>query len=153
MDASPWRDWLAKVSTSTPTPSSGSQPPGPVRRALEATARAAGLDDEVVPDYVDAVRALVREMAAHGHRGILIVSFEEYPTAAEGATYRMALDSSLASLLRLARRLHRAKRSDRASRSRRPAPAGSEVDTVAFGSLLRNAFLTETERAIEESVP
>ena len=50
---------------------------GPVRRALEATAHAADLDDDTVPDYVDAVRSLVREMAAHGRGGILIVSTEE----------------------------------------------------------------------------
>jgi hypothetical protein len=114
---------------------------GPVRHALEATARAADLDDQVVPDYVDAVRSLVREMAAHGRGGILIVSPEEQPDVAEGATYRMAIDSSLASLLRLARRLGRTPDGN----VRQPM-AGD----VAFGSLLRNAFLTEAERVIEE---
>ena len=115
---------------------------GPVCRALEATARAAGLDDDVVPDYIDAVRALVREMAAHGRGGILIVSFEEHPQVAPAPTYRMALDSSLASLLSLARRIGRAKAGD--------ARAASAANGVAFGSLLRNAFLMEAERVTEE---
>src|SRR4029077_2566889 len=37
---------------------------GPVRRALEAMSRAAGLDDDAVADYVHAVRSLVGEMAS-----------------------------------------------------------------------------------------
>jgi hypothetical protein len=115
---------------------------GPVRRALEETAHSADLDDDAVPDYVDAVRALVREMAAHGRGGIMIVSTEEWPDAAEAATYRMAGDSSVASLLRLARHLGRAKGGDR--------PPQEATAQVAFGSLLRNAFLTEAERLTEE---
>jgi DisA bacterial checkpoint controller nucleotide-binding len=114
---------------------------GPVRRALEANARAADLDEPVIPDYVEAVRSLVREMAAHGRGGILIVSPDEVPDVAEGATYRMAGDSSLASLLRLARRVGRGQDSHR-----RPSTEGG----VAFASLLRNAFLTEAERVTEE---
>jgi hypothetical protein len=115
---------------------------GPVRRALEKTAHAADMDDDAVPDYVDAVRALAREMAAHGRGGILIVSAEEWPDVAKAATYRMAVDSSVASLLRLARHLGRAKGADL-------LPQTATAD-VAFGSLLRNAFLTEAERLIEE---
>jgi hypothetical protein len=113
---------------------------GLVRRALEEAAHAADLDDEAIPDYVDAVRSLVREMAAHGRGGILILSTEEWPEVAETATYRVAVDSSVASLLRLARRLGRAK-----SRDESPQTAD-----VAFGGLLRNAFLTEAERLTEE---
>jgi hypothetical protein len=115
---------------------------GPVRRALEDTAHAADLDDDAVPDYVDAVRAIVWEMAAHGRGGILIVSIEERPDVAEAATYRMAGDSSVASLLRLARHLGRAKVGDR--------PPQAAIAQVAYGSLLRNAFLTEAERLTEE---
>jgi hypothetical protein len=115
---------------------------GPVRRALEDAAHAADMDDDAVPEYVDAVRALVREMAAHGRGGILIVSPEEWPDVAKAATYRMAVDSSVASLLRLARHLGRAKGADL-------LPQTATAD-VAFGSLLRNAFLTEAERLIEE---
>ena len=115
---------------------------GLVRHALEETAHAADLDDDAVPDYVDAVRSLVREMAAHGRGGILIVSTEERPDVAEAATYRMAGDSSVASLLRLARHLGRAKGGDR--------PPQAATAQVAYGSLLRNAFLTEAERLTEE---
>jgi hypothetical protein len=113
---------------------------GLVRRALEETAHAADLDDDAVPDYVDAVRSLVREMAAHGRGGILIVSTEEWPEVAETATYRVAVDSSVASLLRLARRLGRPKSKD----------GSPQTAEVAFGGLLRNAFLTEAERLTEE---
>ena len=113
---------------------------GLVRRALEEAAHAADLDDDAIPDYVDAVRSLVREMAAHGRGGILIVSTEEWPEVAETATYRVAVDSSVASLLRLARRLGGAK-----SKGESPQTAD-----VAFGGLLRNAFLTEAERLTEE---
>jgi hypothetical protein len=53
----------------------------------------------------------------------------------------MALDSSLAALFRLARHL------GRTAESRQPS-AGS--NDVAFGGLLRHAFLTEAERLTEE---
>ena len=52
---------------------------GPIRRALETTAVAAGLDGDAVSDYLDAVRSIVREMAAHGRGGIVIISHEEQP--------------------------------------------------------------------------
>lgn len=127
---------------------------GPVRRALEATARAAGLSDDVVPDYVNAVRSLVREMASHAKGGILIISLEEHPQISGTATYGMALDSSLASLLQLARRLGR---NDRPSRTRPldpkatgPSNSHAPPEHFAFRGLLRNAFLTEAERVIEE---
>ena len=111
---------------------------GLVRRALEHAARAADLDDDAIPDYVDAVRSLVREMAAHGRGGILIVSVEEWPEVAETAIYRVSVDSSVASLLRLARRLGR------------PKSGPPQTTDAAFGGLLRNAFLTEAERLTEE---
>jgi hypothetical protein len=116
---------------------------GPVRRALEATAHAADLDDEGIPDYVGEVRSLVHEMSAHGRGGILIVSMEEQPSVAKEATYGMALDSSVASMLRLARRLDH-------HRTRRLPSAQERTDDIALGSLRRNAFLTEAERLIEE---
>jgi hypothetical protein len=129
---------------------------GPVRRALEQTATMAGLDDETVPDYLDAVRSLVREMAAHGRGGILIVSPDQHPYVAQRAPYRMALDSSLASLLRLAHRIGRNK--PQGSQPRPPGSGSAEAvrlnlsasDNVAFRYLLRNAFLAETERVIQE---
>lgn len=115
---------------------------GPVHRALEATAHAADLDDDAVPDYIDTVRALVREMASHGRGGILIISADEGPSVAASAPYQMASDSSVTSLLRLSRRLGRA-------RAMNP-PREEGPGDVAFGSLLRNAFLTEAERITEE---
>ena len=78
---------------------------GPIRRALETTARAAGLDGDAVSDYLDAVRSIVREMAAHGRGGIVIISHEEQPQVAASATYKMTLDSSLAALFRLVGRI------------------------------------------------
>ena len=115
---------------------------GPVRRALEAMSQAAGLADDAIADYVHAVRSLVGEMASHGRGGILIVSNEEHPDVATAAPYRMVHDSSLASLLKLARRLGRAGHGVQQPRS---AP-----NDVAFGIILRNAFLTEAERVTQE---
>lgn len=115
---------------------------GPVRRALEAMSLAAGLDDDAAADYVHAVRSLVEEMASHGRGGILIVSDEEHPDVASTAPYRMVHDSSLASLLKLARRL---KRAGHGAHQTRSAP-----NDVAFGIVLRNAFLTEAERVTQE---
>ena len=129
---------------------------GPVRRALEATARAAGLDGDAVSDYLDAVRSLVREMASHGRGGILIISPEEHPQVAESAPYRMVLDSSLVALLRLVR--HIGGKQDAAPlsepgeqgvRESLPAAPGGAA-SPPFGHLLRNALLTEVERVIEE---
>jgi hypothetical protein len=115
---------------------------GPLRRALEDMARAAGLDDDVVPDYVRAVRSLVGDMTSHGRGGILIISPDDQPDVASTATYRMMLDSSLSSLLRLARRVGRAQPLER--------PAGEGVNDVAFHIVLRNAFLSEAERVGQE---
>jgi len=115
---------------------------GPVRRALEAMSRAAGLEEEAASDYVHAVRSLVGEMASHGRGGILIISDEEHPDIAATAPYRMRHDSSLASLLKLARRLGRAGHGAH-------TPRGAPSD-VTFGIVLRNAFLTEAERVTQE---
>jgi len=115
---------------------------GPVRHALEAMSHAAGLEDDAVADYVHAVRSLVGEMASHGRGGILILSHEEDPDVVTTAPYRMVHDSSLASLLKLARRLGRTDQG--ASRPR------STPSDVTFGIILRNAFLTEAERVTQE---
>jgi len=115
---------------------------GPVRRGLEALARAAGSTERVDPDYVKAVQSLVREMAAHGHGGILIVGDDYHPDVLKSAPYHMVLDSSLFSLMQLARHL---RPSQNESPSRRPA-----ADDVAFRSVLRSTFLTEAERVTEE---
>jgi hypothetical protein len=115
---------------------------GPVRRALEAAAGAAGLDPGDVPAYLDAVQSLVREMTAHGRGGIMIISPEELPQIAS-TPYRMALDSSASSLIRLAHRIER--KNDSAMAARRGAP-----EDASFGQLLRGAFLTEVGRVIED---
>jgi hypothetical protein len=114
---------------------------GPVYQRLEALARSAGVDEELVMDYVKAVRSLVREMATHGRGGILIVSGEHRPEVAKAASYGMMLDSSLAALLRLAHKLGRTLN----GKARRPAS-----DDTSFRSVLRNTFLTEVERVTEE---
>jgi hypothetical protein len=107
------------------------------RRALEAIARGAGVDDDVVPHYLDAVASLVHEIVSHGRGGILIISAEELTSVAESVPYGMIPDSSLATLLRLAWR------AGQSSRAATP-------ENRAFGQLLRNAFLTEAERVVEE---
>jgi DNA integrity scanning protein DisA with diadenylate cyclase activity len=73
-------------------------------------------------------------MAAHGHGGLLVISPEERPIV-HAAPYRLTLGSSIGTLVRLARRIHGSRKSS---------------GEIAFGQLLRNAFLTETERVIEE---
>jgi len=115
---------------------------GPVRQALEAMSHSAGLEEDAVADYVHAVRSLVGEMASHGRGGILILSHEEDPDVVTTAPYRMVHDSSLASLLKLARRLGRTDQS-----ASRPRATPSDV---TFGIILRNAFLTEAERVTQE---
>lgn len=127
-----------------------------IHGALKAIARSGGVEDHVIPHYMDAVSFLVREMIAHGRGGILIVSPDEELTVMDSAPYAMVLDSSLASLLRLAWRIGAAHPESPArpisrrppgerSRDVPPAPAGA-----AFGQLLRSAFLTEAERVAEE---
>lgn len=102
----------------------------PVRDALETIARSAGMDDETVGPYLDTVVLLVRETVAHGRGGILIISPDEHPVVTETAPYRMVVDFSLGTLLRLAWRLR--------------------GKGVAYGDLMRSAFLTESERVVEE---
>ena len=106
--------------------------PGPVRRALEAAARTADMDAEGFREYLHAVQALVAAMATHGHGGILVISSELEPRVPKAGAYTMARDSSITSLLRLSRRIRR------------------RDDSSSYGFLLRNAFVTEMQRMIEE---
>jgi len=114
--------------------------PGPIRSALESAARAAGLDEDAIADYLGSVRALVREMVAHGHGGLLVIDADERPVVAESAPYRVVAGSSLSSLLRLSKIIARSGTEGRAR-----SPEGS-----TFGQVLRNAFVSEAERTIEE---
>jgi hypothetical protein len=129
---------------------------GSIHGALTAIAHSGGVEDHVVPHYLDAVVFLVREMIAHGRGGILIVSHEADPAVAESAPYAMVLDSSVASLLRLAWRLGSgAPERSCAPRAQRPGGDRHEAAAIvqpgtAFGQLLRSAFLTEAERVGEE---
>jgi hypothetical protein len=104
---------------------------GPVHRALATIARSAGMDEEVIEPYLDAIAVLVREIVAHSHGGILVISPDEHPSIAESAPYRIGLDFSLGALLRLAWRIR-------------------EKPGREFAALLRGAFLTEAERITEE---
>jgi hypothetical protein len=112
---------------------------GPVRRALEAMADAADMRGASVSEYLDAVRSIVREMAAHGRGGIVIISHDTRPRVAASATYKMALDSSLAALIKLVGHIT-------TTQGIGPQPPG----TPSVGSLLRNALLSEIARVIEE---
>jgi hypothetical protein len=122
---------------------------GPVRVALETIARSAGMDEDVVNRYLDAVVFLVREMVAHGRGGILIISPDEHPQVPESAPYRLVLDFSLGSLLRLGWRIREKTRREPPDFEADRTTVGTS-EHVAFGVLLRNAFLTEAERVIEE---
>ena len=105
---------------------------GPVRHALEASAHGASMEGEGITAYLDAVRALIARLAAHGRGGILVISSEDQPVVARIGSYRMARDSSITSMLRLAHRV------------------GRRDDATSYGFLLRSAFLTEAERMVEE---
>ena len=126
-----------------------------IHRALKTIATNSGVEEHVVPHYLDAVAFLVREMIAHGRGGILIIGTEEEPAVTGTAPYAMVVDSSLASLLRLAWRIGSGsgvtsttgvwRHGDPRIREVSAPPAGA-----AFGQLLRSAFLTEAERVGEE---
>src|SRR5262249_43923017 len=123
----------------------------------------AGLDEPAVSDYLDAVRSIVREMAAHGRGGILIISPEEHPRVGDSVTYKMVRDSSLAGLLRLVGRIGGKPESEplisarpreatthQTSGTGTKTPSGTGTKSPPFGHLLRNALRTEVERVIEE---
>ena len=76
-----------------------------IRRALKTIASNSGVEEHVVPHYLDAVSFLVHEMIAHGRGGILIIGTEEQPAVTGTAPYAMMVDSSVAALLRLAWRI------------------------------------------------
>jgi hypothetical protein len=104
---------------------------GAGRAALLSSAHAAGLEPAAIDDYLHAVRELVAAMSAHGHGGILVISPDDVPAVESSIAYRMTEDSSIAAMLRLARRL----------------PRGGGP---SYGAILRSAFLAEVGRMIEE---
>ena len=122
-----------------------------IHLALKAIASNSGVEEHVLPHYLDAVLFLVREMIAHGRGGILIIDAEENPTLSGATPYAMVLDSSLASLLRLAWRIgSKSAGSATGVRRREGEREPSPPSGAAFGQLLHSAFLTEAERVGEE---
>ncbi len=123
---------------------------GAVGRALEAIARSAGIEPDGVPQYIHAVRAIVREMSGQGHGGILVVSTEEHPELPNDVAFRMMTDSALVTLVRLSRLLdRRARDTDGSPLPERDAPGqGDTVERMSSRHLLRNALLSETEHVI-----
>jgi hypothetical protein len=116
---------------------------GPVRRALEAFAREADLSGEAVGAYLDMVRAVVREMAAHGRGGILVIASHDHDDVRDLPGYRTEPDGSPISLLRELQR-----------GPRRPPPDIRRLRHgrrgVSLGEVLRGTFLGEAERIVQE---
>jgi hypothetical protein len=106
---------------------------GVVRTGLEEIARRDEVDRQTVPDYLYSIQAIVREMAAHGYGGILVVSPEHDPDLPTADAYHLAPHASLASLLKLSHLLN-----------------GAAGQPGGRRDLLRSAFLTEITRTIEE---
>lgn len=108
---------------------------GAARRALEDAAARCGLAGPAMSAYLDATRSMVREMAAHGRGGILVVGVDERPDVPVAAPYRVVADPPLAGLLKISELLGRT--------TRRAADP-------THGSLLRAAFAGEIERIVRQ---
>jgi CheY-like chemotaxis protein len=107
--------------------------PGPVRRALEASALASGVPVDVVSGYVDAVHSLVEELSAHGSGGILVCGTDERPEPPGESGYGTFPDVSVASILG---RLH--------------ALAAHDAADAGLERMVRVSMLSELEHTIEE---
>jgi hypothetical protein len=116
---------------------------GAVRSALESCAKNAGFGAEAMPDYLNTVRALVHEMAAHGRGGILVVSPESRPRLPVGASYETQDDGTMGQLLQFL---------DGGSHTRTtPAAASRGVRGAAqLRRFLRSAFTNEAERLVTQ---
>lgn len=116
---------------------------GAVRRALEACAQSAGFPAEVIPDYLNTVRSVVREMAAHGRGGILVVSPESEPRLPVGAAYDTQDDGTMGQLLQFL---------DGAPSGRVSANGGSKGlrGAAQLRRFLRSAFVNEAERLVTQ---
>lgn len=119
--------------------------PGRVRRALETCARNAELGDDALPDYLSTVRAVVREMAAHGRGGILVVSPDAQPRLPVGAAYDTQDDGTMGQLLQFL---------DGSASGRKPSgpiargPRGGAA--AQLRRFLRSAFSNEAERLVSQ---
>ncbi len=119
--------------------------PGRVRRALEACSRNAALGEDAVPDYLNTVRAVVREMAAHGRGGILVVSPDTQPRLPVGAAYDTQDDGTMGQLLQF---LDGGVSGQRQSG---PLARGARVGAAAqLRRFLRGAFSNEAERLVAQ---
>lgn len=117
---------------------------GPVRRALEGFARGAELTGDAVGAYLDMVRTVVREMAAHGRGGILVITAYNRERVRDLPGYRTAPDGSPISLLR---ELQRGPRRPPRPPARHGVP---HRGGVSLGEVLRGTFLSEAERIVQE---
>jgi hypothetical protein len=119
--------------------------PGVVRRTLEACARNAELGDDALSDYLSTVRAVVREMAAHGRGGILVVSPDKKPRLPVGAAYETEDDGKLGQLLQFL------DGGASGSRTSGPSPRGARGGAAAqLRHFLRGAFTNEADRLVAQ---
>jgi hypothetical protein len=116
---------------------------GAVRRALESCAKSAGFGEDVMIDYLNTVRSVVREMATHGRGGILVVSPETQPRLPAGASYETRDDGTLGQLLQFL---------DGENGSRGPPTVASRgvKGAAQLRRFLRGAFVNEAERLVTQ---
>lgn len=105
----------------------------PVRAALAACARSAGIDGDAIEEHRAIVQALAREMARHGRGGVLVVANTDRTELHARSPYRVA-QLELAGL-----RDHR-----------RALDAGAPSRVPSSADPLRGTLLGEAERAVRE---
>ncbi len=119
--------------------------PGRVRRALEACARNTDLGEDALADYLSTVRAVVREMAAHGRGGILVVSPDAQPRLPVGAAYHTQDDGTMGKLLQFL------DGSATGQKQSGPVARGARGGAAAhLRRFLRSAFSNEAERLVTQ---
>ena len=116
---------------------------GAVRRALESCAKSAGFGEEVIPDYLSTVRAVVREMATHGRGGILVVSPDAQPRLPAGASYETRDDGTMGQLLQFLDGGNGAHAGPTVASRGARGPA-------QLRRFLRSAFVNEAERLVTQ---
>ena len=117
---------------------------GAVRRALESCAKGAGFGDDVILDYLNTVRSVVREMATHGRGGILVVSPDAQPRLPAGASYETRDDGTMGQLLQFL--------DGGGSGSPAKTTVGSRGvrGAAQLRRFLRSAFVNEAERLVTQ---